>query len=70
MIYQVCLILAAIKSTFIREFFCSVHSLSLEGKGSSSLELYYLPFDMHLRYCAIILSNKEVRTKLGLCFTS
>ncbi|XP_058441727.1 cilia- and flagella-associated protein 47 isoform X2 [Marmota monax] len=50
----------SIKSNFIREFFCSVQNLSLEGKGSSNLELYYLPFDIHIRYCAIILHNKEI----------
>ncbi|XP_063136439.1 cilia- and flagella-associated protein 47 isoform X2 [Rattus norvegicus] len=50
----------SIKSNFIREFFCSIQTLSLGPKASSSLEVYYLPFDMHIRYCAIILSNKEI----------
>ncbi|XP_026640708.1 cilia- and flagella-associated protein 47-like [Microtus ochrogaster] len=49
----------SIKSNFIREFFCSMPTFFLEAKGSSSLEIYYLPFDMHVRYCAVILSNKE-----------
>ncbi|CAO2623937.1 Cilia and flagella-associated protein 47 [Lemmus lemmus] len=50
----------SIKSNFIREFFCSMPTIFLEAKGTSSLEIYYLPFDMHVRYCAIILSNKEI----------
>ncbi|XP_049985737.1 cilia- and flagella-associated protein 47 isoform X2 [Alexandromys fortis] len=50
----------SIKSNFIREFFCSMPTFFLEAKGSSSLEIYYLPFDMHVRYCAVILSNKEI----------
>uniref|UniRef100_A0A8C6RQF7 Cilia and flagella associated protein 47 n=1 Tax=Nannospalax galili TaxID=1026970 RepID=A0A8C6RQF7_NANGA len=48
------------KSNFIREFFCSTPTIFLGANGSSSLELFYLPFDIHLRYCAIILSNKEI----------
>ncbi|XP_048191411.1 cilia- and flagella-associated protein 47 [Perognathus longimembris pacificus] len=50
----------SINSTYIREFFCSHHSVYLEGKGSSTFELYYLPFNMHVRYCAVILSNQEI----------
>ncbi|XP_045850701.1 cilia- and flagella-associated protein 47 [Meles meles] len=50
----------SIKSNFIREFFCSTHTLHLEVKETSSLELLFLPFDMHTRYCVIILSNKEI----------
>ncbi|XP_042558395.1 cilia- and flagella-associated protein 47 [Dipodomys spectabilis] len=50
----------SINSTYIREFFCSYNSIHLEGKGSSTFELYYVPFNMHIRYCAIILSNKEI----------
>ncbi|XP_038443086.1 cilia- and flagella-associated protein 47 isoform X1 [Canis lupus familiaris] len=50
----------SIKSNFIREFFCSTHTLHLEVKGTSSLELVFLPFDMHTRYCVIILSSKEI----------
>ncbi|KAM4817939.1 cilia- and flagella-associated protein 47 [Thomomys bottae] len=50
----------SINSTYIREFFCSYGSVYLEGKGSSTFELYYLPFNMHVRYCAVILSNKEI----------
>ncbi|XP_045646419.1 LOW QUALITY PROTEIN: cilia- and flagella-associated protein 47 [Ursus americanus] len=50
----------SIKSNFIREFFCSTHTLHLGVKGTSSLELLFLPFDMHTRYCVIILSNKEI----------
>ncbi|XP_048069741.1 cilia- and flagella-associated protein 47 [Ursus arctos] len=53
-------VLVAIKSNFIREFFCSTHTLHLGVKGTSSLELLFLPFDMHTRYCVIILSNKEI----------
>ncbi|XP_022363689.1 cilia- and flagella-associated protein 47 [Enhydra lutris kenyoni] len=50
----------SIKSNFIREFFCSTHTLHLGVKGTSSLELLFLPFDMHTRYCVIILSNKKI----------
>ncbi|XP_039112210.1 cilia- and flagella-associated protein 47 [Hyaena hyaena] len=50
----------SIKSNFIREFFCSTHTLHLGVKGTSSLELLFLPFDMHTRYCVIILSNKAI----------
>ncbi|XP_059013719.1 cilia- and flagella-associated protein 47 [Mustela lutreola] len=50
----------SIKSNFIREFFCSTHTLHLEVKGTSSLELLFLPFDMHTRYCVIILSNEKI----------
>ncbi|XP_029785500.1 cilia- and flagella-associated protein 47 [Suricata suricatta] len=50
----------SIKSTFIREFFCSTHTLHLEVKGTSNLELLFLPFDMHTRYCVIIFSNKAI----------
>uniref|UniRef100_A0A8C9M843 Calponin-homology (CH) domain-containing protein n=1 Tax=Panthera tigris altaica TaxID=74533 RepID=A0A8C9M843_PANTA len=53
-------VLVAIKSTFIREFFCSTHTLHLGVKGTSSLELLFLPFDMHTRYCVIILRNKAI----------
>ncbi|XP_012585704.1 PREDICTED: calponin homology domain-containing protein 2 [Condylura cristata] len=52
-------ILAAIKSDFIREFFCSRSILNLGMKGSS-LELFFLPFGIHVRYCVIILSNKQI----------
>uniref|UniRef100_A0A8C5K937 Cilia and flagella associated protein 47 n=1 Tax=Jaculus jaculus TaxID=51337 RepID=A0A8C5K937_JACJA len=45
---------------FIREFSCSTSTLFVAAKGSSSLGTFYLPFDMHLRYCAIILSNKKI----------
>ncbi|XP_025790294.1 cilia- and flagella-associated protein 47 [Puma concolor] len=48
----------SIKSTFIREFFCSTHTLHLGVKRTSSLELLFLPFDIHTRYCVIILRNK------------
>uniref|UniRef100_A0A8C5W9G3 Cilia and flagella associated protein 47 n=1 Tax=Microcebus murinus TaxID=30608 RepID=A0A8C5W9G3_MICMU len=50
----------SIKSDFIREFFCSISTVYLEGKGTSSLELFFLPFNIHVRYCAIILSNKKI----------
>ncbi|KAM6143220.1 cilia- and flagella-associated protein 47 [Erethizon dorsatum] len=53
-------ITTSIKASFIREFFCSVHALSLKGNGSSSLKMYFLPFGVHTRYCAIILSNQEI----------
>ncbi|XP_060230649.1 cilia- and flagella-associated protein 47 [Meriones unguiculatus] len=50
----------SIRSNYIKEFFCPIHTIFMEAKGSSSLEIYYLPFDMHIRYCAIILSNKLI----------
>ncbi|XP_063101752.1 cilia- and flagella-associated protein 47 isoform X3 [Cavia porcellus] len=53
-------ITTSIKASFIREFFCSVHAVFLKGNESASLEIYYLPFGVHTRYCAIILSNQEV----------
>nr|XP_031529130.1 cilia- and flagella-associated protein 47 [Vicugna pacos] len=53
-------VLTAIKSHFIKEFFCSTHTLHLGPKGTSNLELFFLPFDMHMRYCVIILSNKKI----------
>eukprot|EP00069_Balaena_mysticetus_P018654 bmy_11514T0 len=52
-------VLAAIKSNFIKEFFCPTHTLHLGAKGTSSLELFFLPFGMHTRYCVIIFSNKK-----------
>ncbi|XP_077000992.1 cilia- and flagella-associated protein 47 isoform X2 [Tamandua tetradactyla] len=50
----------SIKAKFIKEFFCSVDSLYLETKGNSTLELCFLPFNIHTRYCAIILSNQKI----------
>ncbi|XP_058391604.1 cilia- and flagella-associated protein 47 [Diceros bicornis minor] len=50
----------SIKSNFIREFFCSTRTLHLGVKGTSNLELLFLPFGIHTRYCVIILSNKEI----------
>ncbi|XP_023596330.1 cilia- and flagella-associated protein 47 [Trichechus manatus latirostris] len=50
----------SIKSNFIKEFFCSTCTLHLGVKGSSNLDLYFLPFDMHTRYCVIILSNQKI----------
>ncbi|XP_054576921.1 cilia- and flagella-associated protein 47 [Eptesicus fuscus] len=52
----------SIRSSFIREFFCpspTVH-LGAGPKGTSSLELSFVPFDMQIRYCVIILSNKMI----------
>uniref|UniRef100_A0A8C6DN97 Cilia and flagella associated protein 47 n=1 Tax=Moschus moschiferus TaxID=68415 RepID=A0A8C6DN97_MOSMO len=50
----------SIKSNFIKEFFCSAHTLHLAAKGTSSLELFFLPFGIHTRYCVIILSNRKI----------
>ncbi|XP_006066483.4 cilia- and flagella-associated protein 47 [Bubalus bubalis] len=50
----------SIKSNFIKEFFCSAHTLHLAAKGTSNLELFFLPFGMHTRYCVIILSNRKI----------
>ncbi|KAB0341518.1 hypothetical protein FD754_018444, partial [Muntiacus muntjak] len=50
----------SIKSNFIKEFFCSTHTLHLAARGTSSLELIFLPFGMHTRYCVVILSNREI----------
>ncbi|KAM5221377.1 cilia- and flagella-associated protein 47-like [Ctenodactylus gundi] len=47
-------------SSFYREFFSSVQKLTIRGQESSSLVLYYLPFNIHTRYCAVILSNKQI----------
>nr|KAF6320456.1 cilia and flagella associated protein 47 [Pipistrellus kuhlii] len=52
----------SIRSSFIREFFCpspTVH-LGAGPKGTTSLELSFVPFDMQIRYCIIILSNKKI----------
>lgn len=58
------IILAAIKSNFIREFFCTSRTLQLGVKKPSFLKLLFLPFDMKKRYCIIILSHKQVRAEL------
>ncbi|XP_020737338.2 cilia- and flagella-associated protein 47 [Odocoileus virginianus] len=50
----------SIKSNFIKEFSCATRTLHLAAKGTSSLELIFLPFGMHTRYCVIILSNREI----------
>ncbi|XP_062039112.1 cilia- and flagella-associated protein 47 [Lepus europaeus] len=50
----------SIRSSFIKEFFCSMRTVYLEVKGSSNLELFFLPFDMHCRYCIIILTNEKI----------
>nr|XP_058147688.1 cilia- and flagella-associated protein 47 [Dasypus novemcinctus] len=50
----------SIKANFIKEFFCSTNTLYLGVKGTSSLQLYFLPFNIHTRYCVIILSNKKI----------
>uniref|UniRef100_A0A2K5R9G8 Calponin-homology (CH) domain-containing protein n=1 Tax=Cebus imitator TaxID=2715852 RepID=A0A2K5R9G8_CEBIM len=50
----------SIKSTFVREFFCSMETVHLEVKETSSLQLCFLPFNIHMRYCIIILSNKTI----------
>ncbi|KAM5195366.1 cilia- and flagella-associated protein 47 [Hipposideros larvatus] len=50
----------SIASNFIREFFCTSNTLHLGVKGSSRLELFFLPFDMCQRYCVILLSNKQI----------
>ncbi|EPQ15383.1 hypothetical protein D623_10008657 [Myotis brandtii] len=52
----------SIRSSFIREFFCPSPTVHLKAgpKGTSSLELFFVPFDMQIRYCIIILSNKMI----------
>ncbi|XP_049727859.1 cilia- and flagella-associated protein 47 isoform X2 [Elephas maximus indicus] len=50
----------SIRSSFIKEFFCSTRTIYLGVKGSSSLEIFFLPFDMQTRYCVIILSNPKI----------
>ncbi|KAI5939409.1 Cilia- and flagella-associated protein 47 [Manis javanica] len=50
----------SIMSNFIREFFCSAHTLHLKVKETSVLELFFLPFEIHTRYCVIILSNQKI----------
>ena len=55
-------ILAEVKSNLIREFICSIHTLYLGMKGTSSLELHFLLFDTHMFPFGG--SNKEMRTEL------
>uniref|UniRef100_A0A8C9DPY6 Cilia and flagella associated protein 47 n=1 Tax=Prolemur simus TaxID=1328070 RepID=A0A8C9DPY6_PROSS len=50
----------SIKSDFIREFFCSMPTVYLKGKETSSLELFFVPLDVHVRYCVIVFSNKKI----------
>ncbi|XP_036083014.1 cilia- and flagella-associated protein 47 isoform X3 [Rousettus aegyptiacus] len=50
----------SIRSTFIREFFCTTRTIHLGMKRTSNLELFFLPFDMLTRYCIIVLSNKQI----------
>ncbi|XP_028379248.1 cilia- and flagella-associated protein 47 [Phyllostomus discolor] len=49
----------SIRSSFIREFFCSP-TIHLRAKEPSRLVLSFVPFDMQKRYCVIILSNREI----------
>ncbi|XP_036600089.1 cilia- and flagella-associated protein 47 [Trichosurus vulpecula] len=50
----------SIKCSFMKEFFCQVKSMYLEAKGTSSLNLHFLPFDLNKRYCVIIFSNNKI----------
>ncbi|XP_075394462.1 cilia- and flagella-associated protein 47 [Tenrec ecaudatus] len=50
----------SIRSTFIKEFFCSSRTLELQEKECTTLEFFFLPFDIHVRYCVIILSNPKI----------
>ncbi|XP_012863928.1 cilia- and flagella-associated protein 47 [Echinops telfairi] len=50
----------SIRSTFIKEFFCSSRTLELQEKECTTLEFFFLPFDIHVRYCVIILSNAKI----------
>ncbi|KAM7045480.1 cilia- and flagella-associated protein 47 [Molossus nigricans] len=50
----------SIRSSFIREFFCSSPTINLGVKKTSDLELFFVPFDMQTRYCVIILNNKMI----------
>ncbi|XP_012497537.1 PREDICTED: calponin homology domain-containing protein 2 [Propithecus coquereli] len=50
----------SIKSDFIKEFFCSMPTVYLDVKETSNLELFFLPFNIHVRYCAIIFTNKNI----------
>ncbi|XP_060038661.1 cilia- and flagella-associated protein 47 [Erinaceus europaeus] len=49
----------SINSSILREFFCSTPTFKLGLKGAS-LDLFYLPFGTHVRFCVVILSNKEI----------
>ncbi|XP_049622847.1 cilia- and flagella-associated protein 47 [Suncus etruscus] len=49
----------SIKCNFVREFFCPKSALNLPVKGST-LDLFFLPFEMHLRYCIVILSSRKI----------
>ncbi|XP_074066731.1 cilia- and flagella-associated protein 47 [Macrotis lagotis] len=50
----------SIKCSFMKEFFCQVQSVYLEAKGTSSIYLHFLPFDLNKRYCVIIFSNYKI----------
>ncbi|XP_036923682.1 cilia- and flagella-associated protein 47 [Sturnira hondurensis] len=47
------------RSSFIREFFCSP-TIHLRVKEPSRLVLSFVPFELQIRYCVIILSNREI----------
>ncbi|KAM5291042.1 cilia- and flagella-associated protein 47 [Glossophaga mutica] len=51
--------IVTIRSSFVREFFCSP-TIHLRVKDPSSLVLSFVPFEMQKRYCVIILSNREI----------
>ncbi|XP_066213854.1 cilia- and flagella-associated protein 47 [Saccopteryx leptura] len=50
----------SIRSSFIREYFCSTPVLHMQVGKPMYLELCFVPFDMETRYCIIILSNKNI----------
>ncbi|XP_066106636.1 cilia- and flagella-associated protein 47 [Saccopteryx bilineata] len=50
----------SIRSSFIREYFCSTPVLHMQVRKPMYLELCFVPFDMETRYCIIILSNKNI----------
>ncbi|XP_012663036.2 cilia- and flagella-associated protein 47 [Otolemur garnettii] len=58
--FHACSLKTSIKSNFVREFFSSSHNIYLETNETAILEMFFLPFNIHVRYCVIILSNKKI----------
>ncbi|XP_041438289.1 cilia- and flagella-associated protein 47 isoform X2 [Xenopus laevis] len=42
------------------QFFCPVNSIFLKEGSSTSLQIYYIPFDLGKRFCTIIFSNEMI----------
>uniref|UniRef100_UPI00398E85F1 cilia- and flagella-associated protein 47-like isoform X2 n=1 Tax=Pristiophorus japonicus TaxID=55135 RepID=UPI00398E85F1 len=48
------------QTNWVPEFFSKVTSLHLEARGSSVLEVFYLPFHIGQSYCTIFLVNEQI----------